>query len=261
MKKIYNFACLGDSITSDEVSGIGTLVCKKLDMNLIGNFAHGNATLSDWYDGEKLLTTVNTDIVPDEWYHDNTLSNQVFSLLQTTTKAGKNISWIHPIVGECSENLSGVGDKEIQPDIIYIAIGINDGKINLHTSVFDDCREVFCLGYEELKRNGMASSLRWAIETLRSAYPNALVFVASPLQTNTGYEPKAFSANVVTMKREIIRKVCAYCSVHFIDSYAESGFSSMLAAFHGDGVHPDDIYKQKIASFVAHKIKAEIYEA
>ena len=54
------FACLGDSITSDQVTGIGTLVAQKLGMTLTGNFACGYATRSDWHEGKKNITPANS---------------------------------------------------------------------------------------------------------------------------------------------------------------------------------------------------------
>lgn len=260
MPKNYSFACLGDSITSDEVTGIGTLVCKKLGAELIGNFAHGNATMSDWHDGSRKLTKLNLNVQPDEWGSDNTLSNQIAKLLQTTTLKNVRISWQHPICGESSlDGICGRADKSVAPDIVYIAIGINDGKLGDYSRVIDNCDEVFKQDYMSLDKNSMASSLRWAIETLRSAYPDTLIFVASPLQTNTDYEPNAFSYDIVLKKREIIKKVCDYCSVYFIDLYARSGFSNMLAKYYGDGVHPNAIYKNRIANYIVHTIRNEMY--
>lgn len=45
---VGNFADAGDSITSDEVTGIGTEICKQLGATMIGNFAHGNAHCANW---------------------------------------------------------------------------------------------------------------------------------------------------------------------------------------------------------------------
>ena len=71
-------------------------------------------------------------------------------------------------------------------------------------------------------------------------------------------EPGAFSENVVLTKREIIKKVCGFCKIHFIDSYEKSGFTREIAALHGDGVHPDEEYRDKIALFVIDEIKKAI---
>ena len=227
------FICFGDSITSAEVTGVGNKIAEFGGMKLLGNFAHGNASASDWHDGEKILTKRSLEPPMDRWFPDNALSNQVYT---------------------CLERLGQSGEK---PEIIYIAISVNDGKLEDMgdlTPVSDDCEAVFSRKYEELTRVGIASALRWAIETLQAAFPRADIFAASPLQTNTEYEPPAFAPEVVELKRQIVRKVCGFCGIYYIDSYAESGFTREIANIHGDGVHPDPEYRDKIASFVAEKV-------
>ena len=261
MKK--TFACFGDSITSNEVCGIGTEISKILDMELTGNFAHGNATCSDWYKDGKCLTTVKCDFEPDIWDPVNTLSNQVYTLLRDFSPRGKKVCWVHPQCGSFSAELFGTERITKKPDVIYIAIGTNDGKTDNGnaTPVFDDSANIFKQEYSTLTRQSIASSLRWAIETLKCVFENSFIFVASPLQADSPWEPSAFSYESLYMKRKIIKKVCEYCSVYFIDSFAESGFSKMRVKSYGDicGIHPAGNEKRRIAEFVAHKIKMELY--
>lgn len=225
------FVCFGDSITSDEVTGTGTRIAELSQMELLGNFAHGNATASDWHSGDNILTRKNLDLPVNEWFADNTLSNQIFKFLDV---------------------------KDSLPDIIYIAIGINDGRVEAYgdmTPVFDNCSNVFG---KPLTRIGIASALVWAVETLKRECPKAEIFAASPLQNSWTIEPGAFSESVVLTKREIIKKVCGFCKIRFIDSYEKSGFTREIAALHGDGVHPDEEYREKIAHFVIDEIKKAI---
>ena len=261
------FACFGDSITSDEVTGIGTKTNDLLGTQLVGNFAHGNATCSDWYNVQNGNITTET---PDVDHKDNdptktalsenqnVLSNQVRRCLAYTTPSGSDVTYHHPIDGDFTLNTSiwtATGSSENTPDIIYIAIGINDGQAN--TLVVDDTDTIFQQEYSQLDRCGFASSLRWAIETLLSAYPEAQIFVASPLQTGGTYQRIDYQHTL--LKRNIVRKVCQYCSVNFIDSFSESGFNRMLA--HGiaswdtDTVHPKPAWVNRIACFVANEIK------
>ena len=97
------YACLGDSITSEQVTGIGTMVCRKLGMELLGNFAFGWATGSDWHDGEETLTPCCLEDLPNEFSPKNVLSNQVRRLLKAAEDKGRS------------------------PRVIYIAISTNDG--------------------------------------------------------------------------------------------------------------------------------------
>ena len=250
------YACFGDSITSDQVSGIGTLVANQLNLSIVGNFATGYATCSDWHSGNSNTTTVTLSEPQNTNTNDNVLSNQVRRMLQHTTATGQQIKWSHPKDGEF--NLStglgtGLGHVTDLPDIIYIAIGTNDGN-KTENVVVDDTDIVFSQSYSQLTRNSMASSLRWAVETLRSAYPKAKILVASPLQTNANASWMSFSEE--KKKRDIIEKVCQFCSVYFIDSFSKSGFSSMMAKnLSGDGVHPNEEGKNQIKNYVANEIE------
>lgn len=233
------FICFGDSITSDEVTGIGTRIAELAGFELLGNFAHGNATASDWHDGSNVLTKLNINLPVDTWFADNTLSNQVFTCLKKLKTKGK-------------ENI---------PDVIYISISINDGRLEKYgdmTPVFDNSDEVFKQKYFELSRIGIASAMRWTIETLQTEFPHAQIFVASPLQNSWTIEPGAFSEEIVLMKRNIIKKVCCFCNVNYIDSYMDSGFTKEVSKVHGDGVHPDEEYRDKIAEFVIKAISVSV---
>ena len=261
------FACFGDSITSDEVTGIGTKINRLLGTQLVGNFAHGNATCSDWYNAQNGNITTETPNVDHKdndptktalSQNQNVLSNQVRRCLAYTTSANSNVTYHHQIDGDFILNTSiwtGTGSTENTPDIIYIAVGINDGQTNNLT--VDDTDTVFAQEYSQLDRCGFASSLRWAIETLLSAYPDAQVFVASPLQTGGTYTRINYQNTL--LKRNIVQKVCQYCSVNFIDSFSESGYNRMLsygiASWDTDTVHPKPVWANRIAHYVAQKIR------
>ncbi len=142
------------------------------------------------------------------------------------------------------------------PDIVYIAVSANDGAIDWcrdesPVPLHDDTQQVCTQRYQELTRRSLASALRWAIETIRRRCPEAEIYAASPLQAySPEHEPGAFSGRALWHKREIIRKICSFCGVHFIDSYYESGFTREIAKEHGQ-VHPDEEWAEKIAAYVA----------
>ena len=232
------FACLGDSITSEQVSGIGTRICEKLQMKLLGNFACGWASGSDWHSGDEMLTTQSLDLQPNRFSPENVLSNQVLRLLHTIEETGK------------------------APQVIYIAISANDGAVDWCSAspvpVFDDTENVCRQKYQELTRRGLASALRWAVETIQRKCPGAEIYVASPLQAySPEYETGAFSEQALLLKREIIRKICVFCRVNFVDSYYESGFTREGAQDHGQ-VHPDEEWSERIAEYVSGVIAQSI---
>lgn len=260
MESTMQFACLGDSITSEQVTGIGTLVAQKLGVRLFGNFACGYATCSDWAAAGRSITRITLTEPPNTNTDDNVLSNQVRRLLQAVTPEGERIVWRHPLAGEYALDASvGLGSAKVDaqgrvvtPDIIYIAISTNDGNHPCN-AVFDDADAVLAQRYDELTRCGIASALRWTIETLQCACPGASIFVATPLQAVSDQTWMSYEAT--RLKRDIIMRVCGTLGVKIIDSFCESGFTQLIAAGHG-GVHPDDLWKDRIAGYVAASIRA-----
>ena len=254
LKNIYS-AYFGDSITSDDVTGIGTRVAEILGCKLTGNFAIGASTCSDFHNSTTNITDVDLSRPSNAYASINTLSNQVRRCLQYTTTSGNQISWTHKLSGDFNIDTAkgvGLGNIDKIPNFIYIAISTNDG-IDSKTSVVDDTQTVFEQTYAELTRMSIASALRWAIETLQCVYPKAKIFVASPLQTSRKEGNFSYTSNL--QKRDIIEKVCQFCSVEFIDSFSRSGFSTFRANDNGDGIHPGADWKERIAQFVANEIK------
>lgn len=249
------FCCLGDSITSDQVTGIGTVVAGKLGAKHLLNAACGYATCTDWHDGPCSLTPLTLAVPPNTNTADNVLSNQVRRVLQAVTPAGQPIRWT--VEGETYtlDASVGLGTGTLpQPDVIYIAISTNDGNQPFNT-VEDDLGAVRAQSYAELTRCSLASGLRWAVQTLQAACPAARIFVATPLQTCTDLPHMAPAEGL--RKRALVMGVCDLCGVECIDSFMESGFDEEVARLHGE-VHPDEVWKENIAVFVTEQIKARM---
>ena len=270
------FACFGDSITSNDVSGIGTKVNELLETELIGNFAVGGASCSDWsYNGQDY-----SDFSVAEYHNairpENVLKNQVLRLLQHVTPLGEQITWTHPIDGAFNVPTTvgvGLGHTTDIPDIIYIAIGINDGQIDgrqgapwttdgiTPTPVVDDFETVRQQSYSQLTKMSIASALRWSIETLQSKFPNAQIFVASPLHAgyvNSG-SMASFSDYYTLTKAQIIKKVANLCSVLYVPSFERSGYGELIA--HQYGLHPSGVWLNiNIPKFVAKEIDEQYIE-
>lgn len=252
------YACLGDSITSDQVVGIGTLVNDILNTKLVGNFACGYAICSNWHTGETDESPQSFVVPQNTNTADNVLMNQVLRLLQWTTALDAQVTWTHPIAGTYSVSEAigtGLGHTDDIPDVIYIAIGVNDGR-NAKNLFVDDADAVMSSAYADLTKCSYASALRWAIETLNSAYPNAQIFVASPLFTNENDVTSNGHHNrgAILAKREVSKKIANYCNAFFIDSTYESGYT-VLAATQVNNIHPNGRYKNIIGRYVANEIK------
>ena len=251
------YACFGDSIWSDQVAGIGTVVQKDLNAQMIGNFAVGWATCQDWFDSGKNITPITLEVPQNSDTADNVLSNQVRRMLQWTTEKDQIIKWQHPVDGWFNidgDTGMGLGHTDDIPDVIGIAISTNDGKHDQCGNLADDTNEVFQQHYKDLTRNSIASALRWAIETLQAAYPNCKIYICTPLQTNGGNSWMSYQNNL--KKAEIIKKVGAFCSVPVIDQFSESGLNSQTVVNGtADGIHPTGDMKNKIAAFDARQIE------
>ena len=246
-----SYCCLGDSITSDQVTGIGTVVSRKLGAAHHFNAACGYATCSDWHDGDVNVTPVTLVEPPNTNTADNVLSNQVRRILQAVTPAGEIIRWTVDGTAYALDASAGLGTGMLpQPDVIYIAISTNDGN-HPFNAVCDDFAAVAAQSYAKLTRNSLASALRWAIQTLRAACPRARIFVATPLQTFTDMPHMSHESGM--LKRRLVMDVCRLCGADCIDSFMDSGFDSAVAKDHGE-VHPDEEWKERIACFVADAI-------
>ena len=123
------FCCMGDSITSDQVSGIGTMVAHRLNAQEVLNAACGYATCSDWHEGDRNITPVTLIEPPNTNTADNVLSNQVRRVLQALTPKGSIIRWTVDGVEYAIPAEIGIGTGTLStPDVIYIAISTNDGN-------------------------------------------------------------------------------------------------------------------------------------
>ena len=252
-------AVLGDSIMSPQKTNIGDVIISNLNAISVGNYAIGNATAQNYSTDGIDETEISLEELPNATGNKNVLSNQVLRLLQSTTDVGEQITWSDADNNQhCIDTSIGVGTgMNESPDIIFICIGTNDGMTGsdnlIHTNVIDDSEAVITESYSELTKTSIASGMRWAIETLKYAYPNAEIFVSSPIQSammngNHGYVIKK-------TKRDIIQAIAEFESVHFIDAFADSGYGMNVAKNNGDGVHPNPKWRDKLAAYFANEIK------
>lgn len=255
--KIRTFCCLGDSITSDQVTGIGTLVAKKLQAAQCMNAACGYATGTDWHEGTRNITPITLVEPPNTNTADNVLSNQVRRVLQALTPLGQPITWtVEGICYTLPEHI-GLGTGTLSmPDVIYIAISTNDGN-HLQNAPVDDFEAVKALPYAALECTSLSSALLWAVKTLQAVCPGAEIFLATPLQTCTDLIWMDEVHGL--LKRHVIQQVAQHTGVYCIDSFYGSGFDREVARLHGE-VHPDEEWKEKIADFVATEINRALRE-
>lgn len=226
-----HFACFGDSIVSDQVTGMGTLISELLGTKLVGNFAVGYATCSDWKINGKDVSPEYLKEPDNEYCAKNVLSNQIRRVIRYYKETGE------------------------APDIIYIAIGINDGNSE-ETAVKDDFEELQNKSIKDVQRTSMAGALIRGIDDLKCTFPHAIIFAASPMLTVSDHAH--MQRDVVMTKRAIVQKVCRHMQVHFLDNTFESGFTEDVALKNGDSVHPNEENKRLIAENVVRMITERI---
>jgi|GEM_PF-139370 hypothetical protein len=269
----FKLAVMGDSIMASDVTNTGGALNAKLGTTLLstdtdilfGNLACGWATLVDWVkDGVNLSTPTFAKQVSNTPTAANCVTNQLRRLLQHTTAKGEQVKWTHPTEGGeyALPTDVGVGEGYIHdiPDIIFISACTNDWNAGDHTCkkyiVKDDFEEVITQRYSELDCGTFASCIRWIIETLKINYPKAHIIFGNILQTTLrgGYTS-------CMEKSELIEKICRWEGIPVIDELHESGIGGGTIDFlTRDKLHPNDIGRDLLSSFIAGKIKALVGE-
>lgn len=118
-------------------------------------------------------------------------------------------------------------------DIIVISAGTNDWQKNLGD--FDTAMSKKTLN--DLDRTYFYEAIRWAFWTLKTNYPDAICFVATPIQRA--------EADPFTQTIEAIIKMAERYNFIVIPAHAESGIIKEFEVINGqgrylyDGLHPD----------------------
>lgn len=203
------------------------------------------------------MSYVNTAVVGARWcdYEDtvldgnptstndsgNTISNQVEKISR-----GKDVS---------NPNYSHVAEYD-NFDTIIIAAGTNDVNTveGFDTQFFVNGSAVQT---NALDRMTWCGAIRYAYDKLRGMYPNADIFVCTPIQ---GYEStRAYDS--INTKRDLIKRVCDRISdVVVIDTFLCGIFGVYEAQNNQgrdliDGLHPNQSGAQKIARYNAREYK------
>lgn len=258
------FACLGDSITSNQIDySIGNAVNKVLGTTFLqqdtadatnrgnvttefGNLAIGSAK----YRWEEDIQPTFARLTSTS--KNNVISNQVLRLLQHTTAEGAQIQWTHPITGTVHsiDTSVGVGKGYVNdlPDIILIAASTND------STPTDDYASVIAQTYDGLDQTSFCAAIRWCVETLQINYPKARIFLETPL--------RAKGKSGLATKTELIKKMAEWLGVCVVDSYNNTISELMFDTYYlseDSGrmkVHPNEVGANFVAQYVAGQIKA-----
>ena len=150
----------------------------------------------------------------------------------------------HHVQSAISQYDNATVDK---PDLIILSYGTNDS-----TSVFTvedsviESKFTSGIDYIPLTTDlttliDVPSAMRWCVETLLAKFPNAQIFICTPIQR----VPTTFNYTSQRLKRDSIIKVSDRLSVNLIDTfncgiYSRFEVSGAQGKYLYDGLHPDE---------------------
>lgn len=145
-----------------------------------------------------------------------------------------------------------------EPNIIVIFAGINDttsSTTEYTDSAFDTIinMSITSLTFSQLQT--IQGGLHWCIGTLATTYPDAEIFVCTPIQS-----PNSDKKPYLQRTRSWITKMGEYYNAKVIELYSECGISSAFETAGGsgrylsDGIHPNDDGKILTGKYIAKQV-------
>ena len=140
--------------------------------------------------------------------------------------------------------------KNITPDIIIVSYGTNDYQ-HPNTDTYESVMNV--QNIDDLDRTNLHGALRYCYWALREKYPNAVIFVGTPIQ-------RPDTSIYTDLRQAIIEMANTYC-LHIIDAGIESGICKQFETWGSagrylkDGLHPNEEGKKLQGHFYANCIR------
>ncbi len=242
-----NFGVDGDSITAwDQWS---RYVADNLGMASRHNVAVGSAV---WY--KRILTSTDGRTVTTQNYDDPNFAGisdgwEPTNDLVELQKRANNCAVVH-IQRYISDIKNGVAPK---PDIFAFAMGTNDdinhlgnAETALQGKTPDDV-DLFC----------EAGAMRWCLQRIMEEFPDARVFVLTPLQTANPEHNRKTEIQIET----VLKKVAGAMGAQVIDCYHNCGICEKFEVIGGegrylaDGLHPKINGQNLQGAYVAKEIR------
>lgn len=239
-----NLVTFGNSITYARNSW-AYQVYEKLEFGNIYNGALGGAI---WSKRERVL---NGQTFTTQNYNDSN-----FVGISNGYKPNTEIEEFRKRINNCAivhiqKYLSA--EEILTPDIIIFSYGTNDDFNDTVLGNVDIALQEKDLSKVNLFT--MAGAFRWSIETLKTKFPNAKLYVALPLQAASDVK------NDGNLKKiEIVKRMCDGLSVMYFDCYSESGITKENnKQYLSDGLHPNREGQTVHADYVIQKLR-EVYK-
>ncbi|MBQ9384322.1 MAG: hypothetical protein IJT87_08800 [Ruminiclostridium sp.] len=248
-----NFGVDGDSITAGEQWSWH--VYKRLGFATHYNVAVGSAV---WY---KRTITCSAGNVTTQDYNDPAFAGISDGWLETDDKEelqrrANNCAVVH-IQRFMNDVKNGIAPK---PDVFAFAMGTNDEADKL-----GDPEKA--LEGKSLENNPNidlfteAGAMRWCIQTIAENFPDARIFVLTPIQAA---DPN-HNAKIEKQISEVFLKVTGAMSVRLVDCFHSSGICEKFEVEGGegrylrDGLHPKPNGQELEGRFAAAEIRNHLY--
>lgn len=248
-----NFGVDGDSITAgDQWSRHVT--------DGLGFASHHNVAVgsSVWYKrtekvGDVTVTTQDYDSPDFAGISDGWLPTEDAEEIQ---KRVNNCAVVH-IQRFLSDVRGGIAPK---PDVFAFAMGTNDSADMLGDAE-KACRGKSLDGNADIDLFTEAGAMRWCIQTISENFPDAQIFVLTPIQA----ADPAHNAKIERQISEVFTKVTGAMSVQLIDCFHESGICEKYEVIGGegrylrDGLHPKPNGQALEGAFVLSQMRASMF--
>ncbi|RDU21946.1 GDSL-type esterase/lipase family protein [Anaerosacchariphilus polymeriproducens] len=181
------------------------------------------------------ITTTNMAVNGATWRDRNDSTNTIYSQLKNVVENQQNYI----------------------PDAIVISAGTNDSIATIYSAdTLYTAMEPFytnaggVVNLETVDRKNIFGATRYVVETLKKIYPNADIFLLSPIQSAINVKDYKVALSTGIILQEVAKRL----SVNFIDCN-NCGITTMNADLTlVDGLHPNDTGAKLHGQYVANKI-------
>lgn len=210
----------------------------------------GGLLLANRAAGKKLTIFGDSICLPSRWpnYVTNFQSVTSYAVSASTYKDYETSDrW-------CSTQINNAIAAGQNPDIIVLGHGTNDQETALGTYAAALAKTSLA----NLDRTNLHEAVRWALWKCRTQWPNAKIFVLTPLQRGD------IDIVALTGLRSCLVSWANYYGAVVIDQTFEAGVCKDFEVSGGsgqnlsDGIHPNTSFQQKQADFITGKIIASM---
>lgn len=245
-----NFGVDGDSITAGNQWSFH--VFDKLGMATHSNVAVGSAV---WY---KRTVKTPQGSVSTQDYGDPDFAGISDGWTETEDAAELQRRVNNCAVVHTQQYISKVKSGEFPvPDIFAFALGTNDDA-----DFFGDPEKALMKKtLEDVNLFTEAGAMRWCIQRITEEFPEARIFVLTPLQSA---DPELNAKNEKSIEN-VMKKIAGGMSVQLIDCYHNCGICEKFETKGGegrylrDGLHPKENGQAQQGAFAAKEIKNNMF--